>query len=870
MKAYEDTSRSFEERALDLVSRMTIDEKISQLSFDAPAIPRLGIRAWTWWNEASHGVLPTFHPFAEASSFPVCLALANSWDPVMVKETASAISDEMRALYNVNGKELDYWCPTVNMGRDPRWGRNDEAFGEDPLLAGELAAAYVRGIQGEDSKYLKAVSTPKHFAANNSEYHRNSASSNVDEAMLREYFLPVFEKCFREGNAQSVMTAYNRISGIPCSVNEHLLQDILRDEWGFDGYVVSDDGAVGDVGPNYNLMWGQPRGHFYASTMQEGAALSLNAGTDICCGNDYKVWLKTALEEKLTTEDAIDRALVHAFTARFRLGEFDPPENLPWHSYGGETICSTEHAAIALRAAEASMTLLRNEDTFLPLKKEKTKKLLVIGPNAIYRQLGSYSIGGYADTRVSVPPLAGIQALGEELGFAVEYAKGWSILDKPIEGEKHFPVLERAAEENGLDMESYFDARTPEPVKELNRQLAERRAARAELPPPVPRHPVDDPDLGKDDDLLWKEALSAAEKADAVIVIAGTDPSVTSEGRDRETLELPYDQDGKILELLERNPNIVTVLVTSGPVTGLFLSRVPAVLWAAYAGESQGTAIARVLFGKISPSGRSCETWYNSDVELPHISDYGIRPLDTPEQTGRTYQYWLGTPLFPFGHGLSYVPFLYSGLAVQKTVLTPDETLEVSVNIQNKGLVTSSEVVQLYGKKVGLWQNQAYRKLIAFQKVCLQPGEEKTVTLRVPVCDLKVWHTPTNKYMVPEGDWYIWLGHSAGRDAEIAGETIEVRGIWHAPLSTVTLRCDKRIMAPGESAVLLVTATLSDASRIPVDSAEIRSSDEEIARVENNKVTALRSGLCTLTVSISVDGESRLCSLPILVREKGE
>ena len=868
MEACQDTSRSFEERALELISRMTLEEKISQLSFDAPAIPRLGIRAWTWWNEASHGVIPVFQSFAEASSFPVCLALANSWDPALVKETASAISDEMRALYNMNGKELDYWCPTVNMGRDPRWGRNDEAFGEDPLLAGTLAAAYVQGIQGDDSRYLKAVSTPKHFAANNSEYNRNSASSNVDEATLREYFLPVFERCFREGKAQSVMTAYNRISGVPCSANEHLLQDILRDEWGFDGYVVSDDGAVGDVGPNWNLMWGQPRGHFYASTMQEGAALAMNAGTDICCGNDYKVWLKTALEEGLTTEDALDRALVHAFTARFRLGEFDPAEQLPWHSFGAETMCSEAHAATALKAAEASLTLLRNEGGFLPLKKEKTAKLLVIGPNAIYRQLGSYSIGGYADTRVSVPPLAGIRELGESLGFTVSYVKGWQILDKPIEeGGSRFPVLERAAEENGMGLDEYLDFRTPEPVKELNRQLAARRAERAQLPPPVPRHPVEDPDLEKSGETLWAEALAGAKEADAVIVVAGTDPSVTSEGRDRATLALPYEQDEKIRQLREINPNLAVVLITSGPVTGEFLSEVPAVLWAAYAGESQGTAIARVLFGLASPSGRSCETWYNSDDELPHIADYGIRPLDTPNQMGRTYQYWLGKPLFPFGHGLSYSTFAYSGFRLSGTGFSPNDTLEVSVTVRNSGEAEAAETVQLYGKKLGLWHNQAYRKLLAFEKVLLKPGEEKRLTLRLPLSELKVWHTPAGKYVVPEGQWYLWLGRSAGADAEIVGEKIDVRGKWDAPLSAVTLRCEKRILAPGEKAELDLKATLMDASRAETASAVLRSSDETVLKVAGSTVTALRPGLCLVTMKLERNGVMKECRLPFLVRE---
>ena len=867
MEEYKNDARSFEERALDLISRMTLEEKISQLSFDAPAIPRLGIRAWTWWNEASHGVIPVFSPFAEASSFPVCLALANSWDPELVQEVSSAISDEMRALYNLYGKELDYWCPTVNMGRDPRWGRNDEAFGEDPLLAGTLAAAYVRGIQGQDGKYLKAISTPKHFAANNSEYNRNSASSNVDEATLREYFLPVFERCFREGGAQSVMTAYNRISGVPCSVNEHLLQDILRDEWGFDGYVVSDDGAVGDIGPNYNLMWGQPRGHFYSATMQEGAALALKAGTDICCGNDYKVWLKTAMEEGLVTEDDLDRALVHAFTARFRLGEFDAKEKLPWHSFGEKDICSEAHAATALRAAEASLTLLKNDGGLLPLK-GTGKRLLVIGPNAIYRQLGSYSIGGYADTRVSVPPLRGIRELGEKLGFTVDYAKGWSILDRPIEGgDSRFPVLERAAAEAGLPMDEYFDARTPEPVKELNRALAARRAERAQLPPPVPRHPVEDPDLGKDEAALWAEALEKAKGADAVVVIAGTDPSVTSEGRDRATLALPYEQDEKIRTLLKVNPKVAVVLITSGPVTGAFLKEAPAVLWAAYAGESQGTAIAEALFGRISPSGRSCETWYNSDEELPHIADYGIRPLDTPNQMGRTYQYWLGTPLFPFGHGLGYGEIAYSDFRLSGTEFTPDDTLEASVTLENRGSIEAAEVVQLYTKKLGLWQNQAYRKLTAFTKVTLQPGEKKSVTLRLPLAELKIWHTPGEQYRVPEGEWYVWLGASAGEDAEIAGEKISLRGAWHAPLSAVTLRCPRRVLRVGETAPLDLIGTLLDARRIYTDSDILEISDRSVLTVKNDAVLAKKPGLCTVTFRLTLDGVTKKSSLPFLVKE---
>lgn len=866
MEIWLDRKLSFAQRALALVAAMTPAEKLSQLSFDAPAIPRLGVRAWTWWNEASHGVVPVFSAFKEASSFPVCLALANTWDRGLTREVAAAISDEMRAIHNLTGKELDYWCPTVNMGRDPRWGRNDEAFGEDPLLAGQLASAYVQGIQGEDPAYLKAISTPKHFAANNTEYNRNSASSNMDEATLREYYLPVFEACFREGQAQSVMTAYNRISGVPCSVNTHLLQDILRDEWGFDGYVVSDDGAVGDIGPNYNLMWGQPRGHFYTETMAEGCALALESGTDICCGNDYKVWLGQAVEEGLTDLHAVDRALVRAFTARFRLGEFDPAELLPWHSFGEAEVCSEAHTQTARRAAEASLVLLRNEGELLPLRAGAGKRLLVVGPNAIYRQLGSYSIGGYADTRVSVPPLQGIRELGEVLGFHVSYCKGWSIQENPVENGGDYPVLERAAAENGRTLEEYLDYRTPQPVKALNAALAAERARRGTLPPPVPRHPVDDPDLGKTDEQLWAEALEAARQADVVLVVAGTDPGVTSEGRDRATLKLPYGQDEKLCQLWQVNPHTAAVLVTAGPVTGKFLTQVPAVLWAAYGGESQGTAIAEVVFGQISPSGRSSETWYPDDTCLPPMTDYGVKPLDTPDQLGRTYQYWLGTPLFPFGHGLSYTRFAYSDFHLTRGKYSPNDTLEATVTVENVGDMAAGEVVQLYTKQHTVWKDMPYRQLAAFEKVFLRPGERRTITLALPLSRLRRWQKAKGCYAVPEGKWRFWLGRSAGAHAVLAEAEAEIAGRWDAPLSAVTLRCDRRILKVGESALLRCTAALEDAVRLDCsDGALLTVSDPEVLELRESMLQAKQPGLCTVTLRLTRDGITRESSLPFLV-----
>lgn len=866
METYRDPALPFEQRAADLVSRMTIEEKMSQLNYDAPAIERLGVRAWTWWNEASHGVIPVFSAFREASSFPVCLALANTWDEELTQRVASAISDEMRAIHNLTGKELDYWCPTVNMGRDPRWGRNDEAFGEDPLLAGKLAAAYVRGIQGEDEKYLKAVSTPKHFAANNSEYNRNSSSSNVDEATLREYYLPVFERCVREGGAKSIMTAYNRIGSIPCSANEHLLQDILYDEWGFDGYIVSDDGAVGDVGPNHNLMWGQPRGHFYGGTMEEACALSLRAGTDICTGNDYKVFLADALKQGLVDEDMLDRALVRCFTARMQLGDFDAPEQLPWCGMREDAICSNAHAELARISAEESLVLLRNEAGLLPLKADHGKKLLVIGPNAIYRQLGGYSIGGFADTRVSVPPLSGIRELGETLGFTVDYCKGWNIVETPVDGgADRFPVLVRAAQEAGLSLEAYLDERTPEGVKKLQRELAARRAERAAMPMPEPRHPVADPDLGRSDAELWAEALDKAKQADVVLVIAGTDPGVTSEGRDRATLAMPYEQDEKLCALHAVNPKTAAVLITSGPVTGSFLTELPAILWAAYPGESQGTAIAKAVFGAISPSGRSSETWYPSDNCLPDIADYGIKPLDTPNQMGRTYEYWLGQPVYAFGYGLSYSSFDYSNFHLEQTELSPDDVVTAHVTVRNTGDMVASEVVQLYVKHRALWQNQPYRKLAAFRKIRLQPGESREVTLQFPLSDLRSWSYYDNAYRILPGSYSLWLGRSSAEEDQLAACDLQVSGKWHAPLAAVTLRCDKRILRVEETAELRPTAVLEDTRRL--DAAQIRlfSSDPAVAVVENGVVRAIAPGLCTMTAELSRDGQTKTARLPLCV-----
>ena len=857
MLRYEDASLPFEARAADLVSHLTLEEKALQLSHDAPAIPRLNIRAWNWWNEASHGVTPAVaQEFKQATCFPTCLAMSQTWNEALITRVASVISDEIRALRNTIGKELDYWCPTVNMGRDPRWGRNDENFGEDPYLAGKLAAAYVRGLQGEDPVYLKAISTPKHFAANNSEYNRCNGSSDMDEATLREYYLPVFERCVREGGACSIMTSYNRIAGVPSSANEHLIREILREEWGFKGYIVSDDGAVGDVGPNTALMFGYLRGHFYAKTMPEASALCLNAGTDICTGVEHDLFLKEAVRQGLVSEDTIDRSLIRIFTARFRLGEFDSPR--PFLQYGEASLCTPEAEELSRQTAQESLTLLKNEGGLLPIGKG-VRRILVIGPNAIYRQFGSYSIGGNphsdCDTRVSVPPLRGILREAEKRGIHVEYRKGWNIAKREFQRPEPGPVLRQAAADAGMTPEEYLKNRVPEAERAFRHS---KFAAFMELmnrPEVPPRHPVEDPFFGQDDETLMKDALESAREADLVIVIAGTDPSVTREGADRLTLDLPYGQNEKIGRILEVNPRTAVVCVISGPITGDFMDRTPALLCATYAGESQGTAIADILFGNACPGGHLSQTWFFRDTDLPHIREYGIRPFDTATERGRTYLYYLGDVRFPFGHGLSYTQFAYENFRMDKATYDANETCHISVDIRNAGYCAGAAVPQLYFRRVSLYDNKPLKQLAGFRKVDLDPGEVRTVTFEIPLCELKYWNSWKKRFEVEQGEYSFWIGESS---AEPAVEPIRVQigGTWNAPLSAVTVRSDRSILRAGEKTPLHLTATRMDARHLDPEPLpfELISSDDQVVQVRGGMLCALKPGAACLTARLTMEG----------------
>lgn len=408
---YLNPNLDFQERVDDLVSRLTLEEKVKQMEANAPAIERLGVPAFTYQGEALHGLAEAQGGrLMQATSFPQSIAMGSSWNPDLMKEVTTAISDEARAFYNQGEMDISFWSPNINVLRDPRWGRNDEAYSEDPYLMSKIAVAFVKGLQGEHPKYLKTVASPKHFVANNSEYNRHDGSSDVEERWLREYYFPAYKACFQEGGAFSTMCAYNRVNGVPACGNEWLLTTVLRNEWGFQGYVVSDCGAIMDIYKN----------HEYVETAQQASVLAVKAGCELNCGLVYEDALLDAVKKGLISEDEIDTAVKRLFLVRYKLGLFAPKEEMPYSNISADVIESKEHQELALQAAREGIVLLKN-DNMLPLSKG-IKSLAVIGPNADNCVLGSYS--GAPSRRISV-----LQGIKEKVGKNVEvhYEKGCNI-----------------------------------------------------------------------------------------------------------------------------------------------------------------------------------------------------------------------------------------------------------------------------------------------------------------------------------------------------------------------------------------------------------------------------------------------------------
>lgn len=871
MDIFRDPSYSFKERAADLCSRMTLEEKITYVGAWTAPIPRLGLPAFHFANEASHGINALNYVNEnkyDVTSFPVCLAMGQSWDREKVKKVTGVISDEIRAVHNLGNESLSFWCPTINLSKDPRNGRSDENFGEDPYLGGKMAAAYIQGFQGNDGKYIKAANTPKHFMLNSSENNRNTGISFADERTIREYYARVFEYAFREGKAESVMISYNRVNGVPSGANEFVMQKLLREEWGFDGYVTSDCGAVAQcyIQPALSQMMGNEASlaHYYYNDMAEASAGTLKAGLDLSCGNEHRGYLQEAVDRGLITEDVIDRAVIRNLTSLFRQGIFDEKGSTPWDGYGREHLNSAANHAMAVDMANDTIVLLKNEKNLLPIQTEGLKKILVVGPNAKYRELGGYSAGGGGifnnlDTTVDVMALDGIKEALKDTDIVVEYEKGWT--SQKENGKNLMDMLEAVP---GVDVEGMMGA--------LMGVERDQTSGSYDLPEFVPYQKPEDPDYRGDDEELFARALEKAKDADLVIFVTGTDSCTASEGSDRQSISLPKEQGKKLEKMLEVNPNTVAVLVVMGTIGDPALDKAHTLVLATYAGESQGTAIANVLFGKVNPNGKLTATWYKDDSQLPHINDYGIRKADVLTQDhGRTYWYFDEEPRFPFGYGLSYTTYEYSNLKLAEKEIQNGRSLKASVDVKNTGNMAGKEIVQLYvtklveGEEPGV--HKPIKQLKGFEKIELQPGETKTVHFDVPLRDITFWNNFYQKMMIEEGTYRVAVGpNSADLDLN---DTFTIVGQWDAPLSTVYADLDKYVYNVGDTGHMKVSATLEDATHLcPCTMKPVfTSSNPGVATVSaDGTVTAVSSGAATITASVTWNGVSKCRELGVAVK----
>ncbi|HYW70898.1 MAG TPA: glycoside hydrolase family 3 C-terminal domain-containing protein [Pyrinomonadaceae bacterium] len=823
---YKNPALPFAARVDDLVSRMTLEEKVSQMMNAAPAIPRLGIPEYDWWSEALHGVAFS----GVATVFPQAIGLGATFDQPLVNRVASVISEEARAKYNDAQKKenrarfygLTFWSPNINIFRDPRWGRGQETYGEDPYLTGRLGVAFVKGLQGDGPKYLKVVATPKHYAVHSGpEPERHRFDAEIDERDLRETYLPAFRATVMEAHASSVMCAYNRLNGEPACGNTHLLVDVLRGEWGFNGYVVSDCGAIDDI---YQR-------HHFLKTAEEASALAVKRGTDIECGDSYRA-LVAAVKQGQISEAEIDTAVKRLFMARFRLGMFDPPEMVPYARIPVSANDSPEHRQLALETARESMVLLKNDNHTLPLSRD-LKSIAIIGPNAddVPVLLGNYNgqpsrattplagirqhvssqttvlhTLGTSLTELSLVPVPGTMLRGPngEPGLKAEFFANKNLAGPPvltrIDREVNFdwgtgspgpgvPVDDFSARWTGKIVPTvsgkyrfgaiaddgariYLDGKliaedwtehAPTNIAgevsleagrsyDLKLEYYESKVgAVARLAWQLPVASAESP---------YAEAVKIAKQADAVVMVLGLSSQLEGEemsvkeagfmGGDRTDIGLPVRQQ-KLLEAVAATGKPVVLVLLNGSALAVPWANehVPAIIEAWYPGEEGGAAIADVLFGDYNPAGRLPVTFYKSVADLPPFTDYRMQ--------GRTYRYFKGEPLYPFGFGLSYTSFKYDNLKLSTTQVTAGQGLRVTADVQNTGDRAGDEVVQMYVSHLGASVPVPIRSLAGISRVSLKPGEKRSVTFTLTPQQLSVIDNRGKRIAEP-GQFQIAVG----------------------------------------------------------------------------------------------------------------
>lgn len=842
---FQNTSLPLEERVTDLVSRFTLEEKVDLMIQYQAAVERLGVKPYKHGTEAAHGMAW----LGEATGYPQPIGLSNIWDEELLERIGSAIGDEARGFYKrnpeING--LTLWAPTVDMERDPRWGRTEEAYGEDPILAGKLSSALVKGIQGDHPTYLKAVATLKHFIANNNEVGRGDASVSIDPRNMREYYLKAFEIPFKEGGAQSMMTSYNAVNGVPANLNPDV-NGIVKEEWGMDGFVVSDAFDVS----------GTVRDHGYLESHTEAVARSVKEGGIDSLTDDgelMKSSLREALKDGQITEADLDVALRNTFRVRFRLGEFDPEEGNPYAAIDESVIMKKEHAELAREAARKAVVLLKNDNKTLPLQADKLSKVAVIGPlgGTVYRDWYS------GELPYAITPLAGIQEKLDAAGksgqttfaggtdriklkskkngkYVALEQKEESPLAASVDSAEQASVFELTdwgwdnttliAEENGLYLttddrivkasanriwewftKEVFLARpengdassvtfstwkdTPVTVGE-NGELLSGDGRAEETSNEIDAGGTSALDNSAAEALQadvfevekvtdkFEAAREAARNAEVAVVFVGNHPLINGkETVDRPDITLPESQEQLIKEVLAVNPNTVVVVIGSYPYALNWVNEnVPSVLYSTHAGQEVGRAVADVLFGEENPAGRVSMTWYKSVDQLPEFMDYDII------QGNRTYRYFDGEPLYPFGYGLSYTTFGYDGLKLAAPSVTAAEgaKIELTVTVTNTGDVDGEEVVQLYGRVEQSRVKRPLKQLLAFRRIKLAAGQSQEVSFSVPLSELAVWDVTQERFVIENAKYTLSVGASSDNlplsvELEVSGETIPPRDL---------------------------------------------------------------------------------------------
>ena len=694
MEKYLDESLSIDERIEDLLSKMTVEEKAAQMLHRAQGVKRLGIHPYNWWNETLHGVARA----GTATVFPQCIGLGATFNTELVGRAANIWSTEGRAKYIESTKHgdydiykgLTYWTPNVNIFRDPRWGRGQETYGEDPFLTAQMGLAVVDGLQGS-SKHMKSAACAKHFAVHSGpEALRHEFNAVVSEKDLRETYLPAFEALVKKGKVEAVMGAYNRTNGEPCCGSKTLLNDILREEWGFEGHVVSDCWAIRDFHENHKVT----------KTPEESAALALKNGCDLNCGCTYDHLMK-AYRKGMVTEEDIDRAMRRLLRTWFKLGLFDKSteyDDIPY-----SVVCCAEHRAAALEAARESIVLLKN-DGILPLA-DGIKTIGVIGPNADSRAALTGNYNGTPPRHVTV--LEGITQEADRRGINVLYSQG-----------SHLWRTKASSLTAANNLES--------------------------------------------------EAMAVAENSDVVVLCLGLDPTIEGEqgdagnefgSGDKRDMKYPSAQLHLMEKVLSAGKPVILVSMSGSAMDMCEADeKCAAVLQVWYPGGEGGRAVADVLFGLCSPSGRLPVTFYRSSDDLPDFEDYSMK--------NRTYRYYEGTPLYPFGFGLSYTEFEYSDASVNEA-----DDIEITVRVKNTGSRAGAEAVQVYAEPVDCSFTVPRYELRAYKKVFLEAGEETEVRLTVSRESLMLVDEDGRRVTHKNGfTLYIGGGQPDMRTAELTGK----------------------------------------------------------------------------------------------------